>query len=406
MKKRMVAYRFWLLVFAASGFLFFASCSTDDSSEPFVAQYLSNSSELSVYPTDSIRSLLDGIGGLPPEVSFLVQYGVKVLKLEYKTVSADNQSLTASGALLLPQTTNAVPLVSFQHGTITNNSDAPSSNDSEMSKIAAVIASAGYILCLPDYIGYGSSQGVQHAYEHRQSLAVASRDMLRAGYEYLKTNSENFHNGKLFLTGYSEGGFATMAMFKLIEGNHSNEFQITAVSVGAGAYNKTAFAKYLVNTSELQTYINSFVWVLMTYNSVYSTLNHPMSYYFNSPFDQLLQNNGPFVNLESNPQLLFTQNFLEGVKNDTETGFLNALADNDCYNWKPVAPLKLYHGTNDDYVPYFNSETAYEAMHALGGNVELVPINGGSHSTSVETYLTGTLFWFQSLSHPAVSQIK
>ena len=114
----------------------------------------------------------------------------------------------------------------------------------------------------------------------------------------------------------------------------------------------------------------------------------------------------PFVNLESNPQLLFTQNFLEGVKNDTETGFLNALADNDCYNWKPVAPLKLYHGTNDDYVPYFNSETAYEAMHALGGNVELVPISGGSHSTSVETYLTGTLFWFQSLSHPAVSQIK
>lgn len=406
MKITINVFRFWVLVFVGGVFLFVTSCSSDDATEPFVPQYLSNSTELSVYPNDSIRSLLAGIGDLPPEVSLLVQYGVKVVKLEYETVSADNQNITASGALLLPQTINAVPLISFQHGTITSNSDAPSSNDSELSKIAAVIASTGYILCLPDYIGYGSSQGVDHAYEHRQSLAVASRDMLRASFEYLKTNSGNTHNGKLFLTGYSEGGFATMAMFKLLEENHSNEFQITAVSVGAGAYNKTAFAKYLVNTSELQTYINSFVWVLMTYNSVYSSLNHPMSYYFNSPYDQLLHNSGPFVNLESNPQLLFAGNFLEGVKNGTEQDFLDALADNDCYNWKPVAPLKLYHGTADDYVPFFNSETAYEAMHALGGNAELVPINGGNHSTSVETYLTATLIWFQSLSQPAVSQLK
>jgi dipeptidyl aminopeptidase/acylaminoacyl peptidase len=64
-----------------------------------------------------------------------------------------------------------------------------------------------------------------------------------------------------------------------------------------------------------------------------------------------------------------------------------AFRDNDIYDWKPKAPLALFHGTADDYVPYFNSEDAYKAMRARGATqVSLHPIEGGNHFTSVAQY--------------------
>lgn len=36
---------------------------------------------------------------------------------------------------------------------------------------AAMIASTGYIVLVPDYLGYGSSEQEQHTFEHKASLA-------------------------------------------------------------------------------------------------------------------------------------------------------------------------------------------------------------------------------------------
>jgi predicted peptidase len=46
------------------------------------------------------------------------------------------------------------------------------------------------------------------------------------------------------ITGYSEGGFATMALQKKMEEQFPNEFNLVTSSCGAGAYNKTAAELY------------------------------------------------------------------------------------------------------------------------------------------------------------------
>ncbi len=349
---------------------------------------------LASFKSDDIRALLNDFGELPPQISFLILYDVLVYKIIYETVDTDNNPVLASGALVVPDNRDPMPLMSFQHGTITEEEDAPSWFSSDLYFTAVFNASAGYIIALPDYLGYGSSGHIDHPYEHGRSLATASRDMLRAVREFDILNKEFRADDKLFLTGYSQGGYATMALLKLLEEKHSDEFRVTAATAGAGAYNKSEFARYILDMDEEIVYLNTFLWVLDTYNKVYG-IDRPYSHYFNEPYATIIEEGGVFDNPELNPQKLFTVNFREGIVNGSDTEFISALADNDNYDWKPSTPLQLYHGTDDDFVYYFNSASAYQAMNDRGAeSVELITIQGGNHATSVTDYFLGTFLFF------------
>lgn len=375
----------------------FVSCEKEKEPE-FEPQYLVEHTEIANLSRNTIISMLSQGDFLPTEASIFIKYGVKAIRITYQTLSYDLQPTLASGVLLIPENPNPMPMLSFQHGTITEESSAPSNFQSGYSDIATIFASTGYIISVPDYLGYGSSKHIDHPYEHRASLATACRDMLRASYEYFKViKQENLLNEKLFLTGYSEGGFATMSMFKLLQENHADEFNITAVTVGAGAYNKTAFADWIIGSNEDLFHINSFVWVLDVYNTIYSQLNRPYSYYFNEPWASIIANQGVFAPIEQNPQLLLTASFIDNYSGGYDTELISVFAENNCYDWKPLSPLQLYHGTDDIYVPYFNSSTAYDAMVYQGSTeVELITVQGGDHVTTLADYSIGTFMFFQS----------
>jgi alpha-beta hydrolase superfamily lysophospholipase len=376
---------------------FFISCGKDDTEKPFEPDYFVSAEHKRTFSLDEVRAFVIASDDLPSEATVFLKYGVDQYRITYRTVGVNGESIVASGALVVPRTDYRMPVLSFQHGTITNPDDAPGYFLSSYTEIATAFASVGYIMALPDYIGYGSTAHLDHPYEHRNSLATATRDMLRAVYEYFKVESLPEPDNKLFLSGYSEGGLATMAAAKLMQEEHQDEFNITAVTVGAGAYNKSAFADYVVLATESLPHINTFVWVLDAYNSIYPDLQRPYSAYFNEPWATTIANEGPQAGIESNPSLLFTEGFIQGMADRTDTAMWQALADNDCYDWRPGFPIQLYHGTHDLLVPYFNSETAYAAMQAQGApNLSLQTIPGGTHTSAVLFYSLGTLAFFQS----------
>ena len=356
-------------------------------------EYLIESKLLDRFTYDEITFLLSDHSNLIQFASFLIIYDVVVYKIIYETIDPDNNPVIASGALLVPVNKNPMPLLSFQHGTIRNETDAPSNFSANSYFNAILSASSGYITILPDYLGYGSSSQMEHPYEHGRSLATASRDMLRAVREFDFSNKEFIANEKLFLAGYSKGGYATMALLKLLEEQHSDEFTVTAATVGAGAYNKSEFARFIMGSDEELTHLNSFLWVLNTYNKVYR-INRPYTYYFNEPYAGIIGNGGVFANPQLNPQELFTNTFRENIMSSNDTEFISALADNDNFNWKPITPLQLYHGTDDNFVFYFNSASAYEAMYSSGANAELISVQGGNHSGTANDYFAGTYIFF------------
>jgi pimeloyl-ACP methyl ester carboxylesterase len=372
------------------------SCSEKDKEFEYNPLFLESYQEVYNLSKEDVVSRFIETGLFPAEYTWFIKYGIKAYRIEYNTFSPLGEHILASGALIIPDNAYHFPFLSIQHGTITNENSAPSNFSSEFNDFADIFASMGYIIIMPDYIGYGASSDMKHPYEHRASLATTCRDMIRAVYEYFEVQNDSRKNSKLFLTGYSEGGFATMATFKLMQEQHSDEFSITAVTAGAGAYNKTAFVEWIVTANEPLPYINSYIWVLDVYNSIYSELHRPYSFYFNEPWATNIANNGVFGDIESNPSILFRSEFIEGIINGTDTDFIIAVTDNNCFSWIPQSPLKLYHGNNDLYVPFFNSQYAYEEMIDLGAtNVELVTIENGTHETAFMDYLMGTFYFFR-----------
>jgi pimeloyl-ACP methyl ester carboxylesterase len=142
--------------------------------------------------------------------------------------------------------------------------------------------------------------------------------------------------------------------------------------------------------------MNSYLWVLETYNRVYG-LNRPWSYYLKEPYATRVRQNGVQTTVNQNPQALFTDEFRKEILNNTDQGMLAALSENDIHNWQPKAPISLFHGTSDDYVPFFNSQDAYDAMRANGvTKVQLVRLEGRNHGSAVPDFIMGVVAFLSS----------
>src|ERR1043166_4720495 len=107
-----------------------------------------------------------------PVFGFLpVGSGVRLIKIIYETVNPFELQTLASGLLIIPQApTNALPLVSYQHGTIIARSEVPSAAQSLERVIGLAFAASGYAAVLPDYLGLGDSPGL-HPFLHAKTEA-------------------------------------------------------------------------------------------------------------------------------------------------------------------------------------------------------------------------------------------
>ncbi|GAB4028040.1 alpha/beta hydrolase family protein [Spirosoma koreense] len=375
------------------------SCKTSVANDPnpsVPTGILVNSSPIGTYSADQLRSRFTGASAV---LKLFIQSGIKAYRLEYKTTNTDGKTVTASGALIIPDVTTPVPMLSMQHGTITSDNDAPSNfkSSSEAYTYGSVFASQGYIIAAPDYIGYGASKDQPHTYEHRNGLATASLDMLRAAREFLSNQNINWDK-RLFIAGYSEGGYATMSLQKKIEEETGSEFNLVASSCGGGAYDKPAFMKQVINGQTAGVdYINRlYVWVLLTYDRIYG-LNRPMTYYFKEPYASQIASQGMNASINVSLNTIFTDSFRQAVNDGTDKDFLAAVQDNDVHDWKPKTPTQLYHGTADEIVLFLNAQNAVTAMKNRGStSVQLVPIEGGTHETTVLSFIQGTYTYFGS----------
>jgi pimeloyl-ACP methyl ester carboxylesterase len=376
------------------------SCKQSEKNEsvtPAPARTLVSSTLIGEYSTSQLRGRFTGVNSA---LQFFIRYGIKAYRLEYTTTNTDGQTIKASGALIIPVVPTAVPLLSMQHGTITSENDAPSNfrSSSEAYTFGSVFASQGYIIAAPDYIGYGASKELPHTYEQRNGLATASLDMLRATRDFLSDQKINWDK-RLFIAGYSEGGYATMSLQKKIEEETGTEFNLVASSCGAGAYDKPAFMKQVINDKTTGVdYVNRlYVWVLQTYDRVYG-LNRPMSAYFKEPYATQIAAQGMNASINVSLNQTFSDSFKLGVNDGTDKAFLAAVQDNDVHDWKPNTPTRLYHGDADEIVSFLNSQNAYDAMQKRGAtNVQLIRIPGATHATGILSFILGTYDFFGSV---------
>lgn len=172
-----------------------------------------------------------------------VDYAINMYKIRYVTNDIHGVPDTASGLMVLPQVANDVqlPIVVYDHGTTSGPSDVPS-NLRGGYEVAMGYGAFGFATLAPDYLGLGDARGF-HPYVHAASEASASLDMLFAGYEYLEFHDPDVDPNFLFLSGYSQGGHASMALHKLIDDFWSIIIPVTAATHMSGPYNMSGIMK-------------------------------------------------------------------------------------------------------------------------------------------------------------------
>jgi hypothetical protein len=76
---------------------------------------------------------------------------------------------------------------------------------------------------------------------------------------------------------------------------------------------------------------------------------------------------------------------------------ISKFAQNDLSDgWKPIAPVYIHHGTEDDIVYYFhNPEPTVKNLNKLGGNVTLVKYEGHDHYSLAKLYLLNMIEEFE-----------
>ena len=144
---------------------------------------------------------------------------VRLYRVTYGSVIPEqgNRPTVASGLLAVPEVeATRLPLVSYQHGTVYGKEQVPSFADQspETQLMIAQFAGQGYLLIGADYFGLGTSAEPE-GYMVKASHQQATQDMLAAGRAVIA--HLGLADDGLYLGGWSQGGFVTLAMLERLE---------------------------------------------------------------------------------------------------------------------------------------------------------------------------------------------
>nr|AAF87663.1 esterase [uncultured bacterium] len=178
----------------------------------------------------------------------------------------------------------ARPIVLYAHGTTTDIdydlTNLENEDNAEGLFLAAYFAAQGYIVVAPNYAGYTGSTLGYHPYLNGDQQSKDMIDALKAARSALPSSAAQgtTDGGKLYVTGYSQGGYVALATERALEAAGT---RVNAAAPMSGPYALSAFADAIfagrVNggapiftTMMLTAYQKSYGNVYGSVNDVYS----------------------------------------------------------------------------------------------------------------------------------------
>ena len=426
--------------------------STQTAMAPARGQLTGTPTVSGTYSTSDLLSMLTGdpLGKELLQLTFAPTCSVTVYHMEYGTVGGAGEATTASGALMVPSGSastcqGARPVTLYAHGTNAAKTFnmANLSGSSEALLMATVFASQGYIVVAPNYAGYDTSALPYHPYLNGDQQSKDMIDALAAARSAYSTASAS-DNGKVFVTGYSQGGYVAMATQKAMQ---AAGMTVTAAAPMSGPYALAAFGDAIfegeVNTSgplNLNLVVTSYQ---HSYGNIYSAPTDIYETAYASTADELLPSATAISTLYANGQLpqnaLFSATAPSGYAADTPAttpanlapvfaqgfgtndlitnayrltylqdatanpdggfpttttgvpaaspgvGLRQDLKNNDLRNWAPTAPVLLCAGDSDPTVFYFNTQLM-QAYWASNTSVALTLLDVDSSPAANDPY--------------------
>ncbi len=312
-----------------------------------------------------------------PAALLKVKYDVDVYEIAYKTCWHDSTCIKATGLVFVPRAVNEpMAQVVYHHGTRIQPGRSKRLGGEDY--LCLGLAVDGYLVLQPDYIGLGYGDKF-HLYQQYKSLGQATADMIYAVRE-LNDSLNVKTNDQLFLTGYSEGGYAAVAANKHIQESYP-DLKVTATSGNSGAYDMGGVQSEVMFTKYSNPHYLPYL--LRGFNEIYKIVPDINTVY-KSPYDTLIpkmfdgsHGMGDIDKvLPEVPKDMVRDTFVNLYLTDPNFPMHKALADNSLVNWKPENPVQLCYCNKDEQVNYKNAFVARDGMQSRGAK-HITLRNGG-----------------------------
>ena len=363
-------------------FVIFISCDEnlqESCPEPINGEFIS--------VVDKGEMTIDYIEGLKPSYGlpddFVISYDIKIYSVDYKTTDPDGNEATASGAIYIPMNTGkeSLSLISGQHGLTIKKSDVASLIPA-YGYLGVFGASIGYAVIQPDYLGLGNSDFPYYPV-YQKSNGKVLLDMVE-GYRGLHAKMILKLNDNLFLVGYSNGGYNSIAMHEELS-NRPRDFDIDASVVIAGYYDleREKDFKYpeVIETPAWAIYHSYVIDKTYNLNIIDKIIQKPYVDNLDDLFSGEYSATYIDQKLTRYTEQLFTPEFLNKYETlEIFDDYKKAINSNSLMNANIIGDIFLIHSKEDEVVPYGQSQNLFESIKSKGGNAELVLLEKGKHS--------------------------
>lgn len=333
----------------------------------------------------------------------LLTNDIELYKIIY-TTTYQNDTLNSEALVAMPSGISEAQLCAYFHGAVLPIGFLPMNNFSGYKGTPTIskdivscilpLASHGYCVVVPEYIGYGITSRKDHPFIYYPEMNIDCMDAIRAARKFLDTKNIG-HTNEILLTGWSEGAGEALFAQRDMEQNHADEFHVLATSSLAGPYSilhmmMNIFAHPDKEYGSLMLYS----WAGYSLNKFSPSLGRPSTELFLSATNS---QSAALMHFSGTARKTFSPTFMTGILEGTDTDFIQAMEQCSTYEgWTPKAPVFLHHGTADSTVPCFNSEDAYESFKDTG-KAKIYLYKFGEHDTNLNKYISTTIEDFENL---------
>ena len=384
--------------------LFLFSCEEDNLTPPeSTNEYLLEYELLETYEASQLQAIIAFYQqGADTEV---IRYDVEIYKVTYLT-SYKGASTEASGLACVPAGAKVVSFPFFLglHASISSQQESPSNFSNPLGTGLEFFAALGYISVIPDYIGFGESAQIFHPYLVRESVSQVSADMIRAT-EEMMTELDQSYEQKMYLAGYSQGGYNTIATLYAFENEAIlPDWEMGAAAAGAGAFDLQFLTQETVNN---QNYASPEVlaYLIWSYHKYYE-LEGGTEQYFLQPyadripslFDGSQRLGDVKEQLTTDLSLLLQPDFLASLRSGEDYPLEEAVLQNSVPAWATDTPINFLHSPNDEVIGVANSTGFAEEMENAGSsNIQITPLDAPGHRQAAIPMLINTIFWLEDV---------
>lgn len=390
--------------------LIVVSCQKDDKQEN---KYFVSKDLRTFYKINAINTFIDAVSVTAPDainIKPLVTSDVNVYKVVYRSKILGRER-NLSGLVGVPAKPGSYPVLSFQNGTNTLNTNAPS--EAPVTSVFSLIesmAATGYIVVVADYPGFGESKDIPHPYLVAEPTVRSLVDLLYAVKEMDAELPDITIKNEYFLIGYSQGGWSTLELHKALELDYSSDFNLKGTCCGAGPYDISVLLRDMMSA---QTYPEPvYIGYIMNAYKAYDQFSNPVSDILKEPYASRISSlyNGTLNFGQINAQLttsipgLMNPSFLTGFATDQKYAPVReAVARNSISGWNTSVPLLMVHGGSDTQVYPIATESMYAAMLQAGSTTDVVKkviIPGADHSDGVAPAMIMGFMFLNALKSP------